>query len=352
MEPEPFSLRLTARSPSLDPVALATKASGEASLGLGRLLLGELPTTGSLSLNLEGEARGGRLAVRGDLGVGEGSRGPSLRIESKDVGVTREVTPLLARIHPAFALAGDVEEGVLAGIVTGDLELQFRGEWSPHLLQLSWRDFPKELLSGRGRVELGGLRLSGSKLLEPVADLLDLSAEKGVDVRPIEFTLESGRLTYARPWEWEIDGVPTRFSGSVGLDGALDLVWLIPVGAELVDDVELLAPLLGSVLRVPIRGTAESPKIDLLTALEDQGFGAIARALEAGNPLEILNELPRLEAGGDPADLLREADRLWDAGEKLEAAALYRTLRSDYSISLVYLLHRDRIKKRGKYQED
>ena len=44
--------------------------------------------------------------------------------------------------------------------------------------------------------------------------------------------------------------------------------------------------------------------------------------------------------------------RAMDADEKLAAAELYRRIREEFKISLVYVLNRDRIKKRGRYEED
>ena len=37
--------------------------------------------------------------------------------------------------------------------------------------------------------------------------------------------------------------------------------------------------------------------------------------------------------------------------KKVEAAEIYKRIRSEFKVSLTYALNRDRIKKRGKYRE-
>ena len=49
------------------------------------------------------------------------------------------------------------------------------------------------------------------------------------------------------------------------------------------------------------------------------------------------------DSSGD--DLYRRANKLWDAGQKAEAATLYKLIREKHKLSLVYTLNRSRIKK-------
>ena len=56
-------------------------------------------------------------------------------------------------------------------------------------------------------------------------------------------------------------------------------------------------------------------------------------------------------AKDDPGSLLSQADDLWNAGKKSEAAAIYKRLRDDFKLSVVYALNKDRIKDRSRWQE-
>jgi len=56
----------------------------------------------------------------------------------------------------------------------------------------------------------------------------------------------------------------------------------------------------------------------------------------------------RGETDEDPARLLAEADGLWEQGREDEARVIYKRLREDFRLSLVYLLNKDHIKDRAE----
>jgi hypothetical protein len=51
-------------------------------------------------------------------------------------------------------------------------------------------------------------------------------------------------------------------SGSVGLDGSLELVAGIPILKEWVDKTPALQPLAGQMIQIPVRGTVQRPQLD------------------------------------------------------------------------------------------
>jgi hypothetical protein len=186
--------------------------------------------------------------------------------------------------------------------------------------------------------------IRGSPLLELLSEL-GIDTQRSLDLKPIEFTIQKGRLLYARPWTWSFSGTETNFTGSVGLDQSLELNWNVPVNDQLVRRFAFLDALRGEVIQIPLRGTLRSPKLDTAGVMKELATTVAEREL-AG----------RLGLGGgrgeDPSELLKRADTLWGQGQKREAAALYLRLRDEFKLSLVYALNKDRIKERAKYKDE
>jgi hypothetical protein len=144
-----------------------------------------------------------------------------------------------------------------------------------------------------------------------------------------------------------MSGSETTFTGSVGLDETLDLAWNVPINDALVGRWGFLDALRGETISLPLRGSVRAPRLDTEDLLKDLATKA-ARAQLGG----------RLGLGGggggakdDPGSLLSQADDLWNAGKKSEAAAIYKRLRDDFKLSVVYALNKDRIKDRSRWQE-
>jgi len=62
--------------------------------------------------------------------------------------------------------------------------------------------------------------------------------------------------------EFLVDGVPVRSSGSVGLDQSLDFVLELPIQDKWLRKHRALQSLSGQVIRIPIQGTLEKPRVD------------------------------------------------------------------------------------------
>jgi hypothetical protein len=81
-------------------------------------------------------------------------------------------------------------------------------------------------------------------------------------------------------------------------------------------------------------------------------LAGLGRTLVRDGLSQALGLGDRAEGDPDPGALLKEADRLWKQGAKAEAATIYKRIRKEFKLTLVYTLNRDRIKKRGHYRED
>ncbi|MEW6071480.1 MAG: DUF748 domain-containing protein [Planctomycetota bacterium] len=364
---ERVTFALDGRLAEVDPLALLAGTRGTADVGLGRFAAAGFDTAGTVHVDLEGgrtawrgslAANGGTLALEGALDHSPAAAPDAppprstLKVAMAGVGANSRLSPLLSLMHPAFGAVDALKGGEIGGRIDCDLELAYTGPLTAEVLAGGWPAWPKEHIDGRGTFAIRGATLRGSPLLGAMLGELGLDAGRTMDVHPIELTIEKGRVKYARPWTWTIGETKTAFTGSIGLDETVELAWKVPIDDALVAKYGFLSALRGEQIEVPITGTVRAPKLewkDLITDLASRaaknelqsrlGLGGGGDAAGAGH------------ATDDPAELLRQADSLWKAGKKAEAAPIYKRLRDEYKLSLVYALNRDRIKERAGYRE-
>ena len=77
----------------------------------------------------------------------------------------------------------------------------------------------------------------------------------------VAFHLVHGRV-YHRDLELTFDDVTVRSSGSVGLDGSLVLLVEMPIPPRLLNSVKLSPALAKQIIRLPITGTIDEPRVD------------------------------------------------------------------------------------------
>jgi len=337
----------------LDALALLAGTQGRVELALGRFERPEVVLGGDLLL----ESRDRLLTLRGDLGANEGTlhldgslalpgARPTARsrlvLAGKAVHANSGLAPLLALVHPAFAGAS-LARGSLEGLIDFALDVRYDAPLALETLAGGWQALPKTPIEGTGRLSLSAASLRGSPLLG-LLEGFGVDVARTLDVRPIEFTIQKGRVTYAKPWTWTFAGTETTFTGSLGLDETLDLAWNVPITIALVERWPFLASLQGETLALPLRGTVRAPRLESEALLKDLAAKAAER--------ELAGRLGLGGSGGEePAAILARADELWSKGEKAAAAKLYARLREDYKLSLTYALNKDRIKDRSRYQE-
>ncbi len=337
--------------------ALATLLTGtvaHVNLGLGRFERPEIQLDGTLRVEVKDEklrltgdlgANGGTLQLDGELDLAQGKSPPrsKLTLTAKAVRANEGLAPLLALLHPAFG-AAELAQGSLEGLIGLSLDVSYDAPLSLEALGAGWESLPKAPISGAGRLELSQAALRGSPLLALLGNF-GVDATQTLDVRPIEFTIQKGRVTYAKPWTWTLAGTETTFTGSLGLDQSLDLAWNLPITDELIKRWSYLESLKGERLSIPLRGSVQKPRLEADQLLKDLAAKA------AKSELESRLGLGGKAGGDDPASLLERADVLWSKGQKAEAAALYLRLREEFKLSLPYALNKDRIKERSKHKE-
>jgi hypothetical protein len=349
---ERVSFTLDGHARDFELMTLLMGSQARVDLGFGLFERPEIQLGGALVLEAKDEtlllrgdlgANGGTLQLDGALDLGQEAPRSKLTIKAKGLRATPGLAPLLALVHPAFGSA-QLAQGSLEGLIVLDLDLAYDGPLTLEALEQGWEALPKEPIQGSGRLELNGAKLSGSPLLTLLTEF-GVDANRALDLRPIEFTVQKGRVTYAKPWTWTLSGTETNFTGSLGLDHSLDLAWNVPITDKLIERWSFLSALKGENLAIPLRGTVSKPRLETEGLLKDLAAKAARAELES-----------RLGLGGktgseDPDTILAQADQLWSQGKKAEAATLYMRMREDFKLSLAYALNKDRIKERSKFTE-
>gem|GEM_PF-6056647 len=378
-EPRAIDWQFEGRLADVDPLELLQGLQGKATIGLGQYVDQGFTTSGSLDLENQGSSllagghfvtNGGQITLKSNWtldGVEGETADPShIQIQVEGMQTNPKVSSMLSLLHPAFQAMDATRAGDLNGLLSAQFDLTYAKPLPKAWLEGDFASTDWSPLSGTGRVQLLEASFANSPLIGDLMSLLGQSPQTPIRLQPIEFTIAAGRLTYAQPWTWTIQGAPTQFEGSIGIDRTLDLTWQVPITEALVQKHSFLKGLVGEAIRLPIGGTVERPKVDVAGTL--QGLARKALEKQAKDQLQdaqgkledqlkdrIGKQLGGLLGGSEnkagaenPQTLLDQADRLFGEGKQAEAAAIYQRLRNEYSTSLVYLLNKSRIKSRSQ----
>ena len=102
----------------------------------------------------------------------------------------------------------------------------------------------------------------------------------------VQFDVQQGRVAH-KNMQIQAGDVVINTSGSVGIDGALELIASVPIQKDWVDKTPALQSLAGQQIQVPLRGTVQRPQLDYssLTSLAQQ-VGTAALRNEAQKQIE------------------------------------------------------------------
>ena len=121
----------------------------------------------------------------------------------------------------------------------------------------------------------------------------------------IAFAVDQGRVTH-KDMKIQAGDVLLTTSGSVGLDGRLELLAGIPILKEWVDKTPALQPLAGQMIQIPIRGSVSRPQIDssgLIQLAQQLATSALAGAAQKQIDKGLNRLLGPLQQGGSPLPL-------------------------------------------------
>ena len=213
----------------------------------------EIPVSqGKLRWNLNGDIAGSPIVI---------IQSPEKVIDN--VAITRQmcqgwlkyVAPILADVTSVQGnLSLQIEE---ASIVPSNLNSQtIRGQLQVHGANVGPGPLADQLLGlvqqvralrkGAGATDGGGQQTTWLQLPE----------------QQIGFDVQQGRVAH-KNMQIQAGDVLINTSGSVGIDGQLELIAAVPILKEWVDKTPLLQSLAGQQIQIPVRGTIQRPQLDL-----------------------------------------------------------------------------------------
>lgn len=233
---------------------------------------------------------GGKVAIEPfAIPIGRGELTASGRMVLDPPPRTLELPP--GRLLRNIAVSPEVSESFLkyaAPILAGATRIE--GEFTADLDGARIPLEQPERTDAGGRLLIHELRILPGPTTEPlVAVVRQLSAlargknlltagpappGSGIVVRQqqIDVRMLEGRVHH-RNFEFMIDDVPVRSTGSVGLDESISLVVEVPVQEKWVRGSSAFRPLAGEVLKIPVEGTLTRWRVDdaFLADLVQQG---------------------------------------------------------------------------------
>ncbi len=213
----------------------------------------EIPVSqGTLRWNLDGDVAGTPIVI---------AQSPEKVIEN--VAITRQmcqgwlkyVAPILADVASVQGnLSLQIDE---ASIVPTDLKRQtIRGQLQVHGANVGPGPLADQLLGlvqqvralrkGAGATDGGGQQTTWLQLPE----------------QQIGFDVQQGRVAH-KNMQIQAGDVVINTSGSVGIDGQLEMIAAVPILKDWVDKTPLLQSLAGQQIQIPVRGTIQRPQLDL-----------------------------------------------------------------------------------------
>jgi len=213
----------------------------------------EIPVSqGTLRWNLDGDVAGSPMVF---------VQSPEKVIEN--VAITKQmcqgwlkyVAPILADVASVQGnLSLQIDE---AKIVPTDLKKQtIRGQLQVHGANVGPGPLADQLLAlvqqvralrkGAGATDGGGQQTTWLQLPE----------------QQIGFDVQQGRVAH-KNMQIQAGDVVINTSGSVGIDGQLEMVAAVPILKDWVDKTPLLQSLAGQQIQIPVRGTIQRPQLDL-----------------------------------------------------------------------------------------
>ncbi len=213
----------------------------------------EIPVSqGTLRWNLDGDVAGNPIVI---------VQSPEKVIEN--VAITRQmcqgwlkyVAPILADVASVQGnLSLKIDE---ASIVPTDLKRQtIKGQLQVHGANVGPGPLADQLLGlvqqvralrkGAGATDGGGQQTTWLQLPE----------------QQIGFDVQQGRVAH-KNMQIQAGDVVINTSGSVGIDGQLELIAAVPILKDWVDKTPLLQSLAGQQIQIPVRGTIQRPQMDL-----------------------------------------------------------------------------------------
>jgi hypothetical protein len=184
------------------------------------------------------------------------------QLRSEGIQINQSMTPIIEQLNPIFHGG--------SGQLTGVGRAAINAFWSgPIPFEGDRIAAATNSLTGNGGMFIENLQMGTSPFLTAVFDKLGSGAteEPGEFTLP-EFFFENGTVRYEM-LRVRAKGLDLMFRGRVYLDGRLHLTMFIPISEKFLEKNPKWAPLVGTTLEVPVRGTIAEPSFEWDNAISE-----------------------------------------------------------------------------------
>jgi hypothetical protein len=158
---------------------------------------------------IEGTANGGPVTGKARLGLVGDAPEHQFDLTGKDVALSGDLAPLIARVSPLFAVG---EHGRTGGKANMDVHLSAKGLDAETM---------KRTLTGKGTLGLAGAFVESSDWIGLLLSIAGSSGRLDLDPVDVPFEVKDGRVRTGNV-DMEGVGLLLRMGGEVALDGKLD----------------------------------------------------------------------------------------------------------------------------------
>ena len=295
-------------------------------LASARLLDGQLRAANRLTIN------GGTAEVKLNLDLRDTADArSSLGVRLTNIRAATRMTGFLSTLHPLFFVKSEAQS--ISGTIDLTMQCTYAQKVTDELLEKGWSGMPKRPLRGTGELRIPGITLKGSPLLRTVLGLMSVSLNPELSLASMRFEISNGRIHYRDRVEVKLGKLPTYWSGSVGLDGSLDLVLEIPLTPGVLKKYPYLKYVPNLALKIPVSGTSSTPKLAIEQVLGKLADTAVAPLKDV---TDLLSNLLGIGEEAKAKRLLTQADAAFRAGQRREAKRLYGLLHQNYRGTQIY----------------
>lgn len=240
--------------------------SGKAALGVEK---GVVKTSSPLEVNK------GRTEMTATIDLREEKDKPKSVIDfkAKEVDANADMAPFLSSINPIFHTVN----GAVAGKTTADFQLTWNGVFDP--ATKDWEKAAKEPLTGSGTLAVRDLVITGSPAVGQIMQLMGEGNDLRGELVGTAIQIRNGRCEYQN-MTLRLARYELRFSGWVGFDKKMELEVEMPMTPAMRKRYPNLERYTSPVIKVPLRGTAASPRLDIEKVVENFIKDAVPGLLE------------------------------------------------------------------------
>jgi hypothetical protein len=272
-EEKTLEVRLEGSASAAEVLAILRGAQGSLDVDLAKFTNTGLSVSGRTQLALEKgvatsssplDLNGGKTEVDARLDFREPGQGPrsTIGLRAKDVRANADMGPMLEKINPIFHTVG----GTVDGVAQSNFDLSWEGPLDP--TQKEWLPAAGQYLRGSGVLSVQNLSIVGSPSVGEIMTALGEANALSGELLATDIRIGGGRCEYQN-MTLRLKRYELRFSGWVGFDKRMELMVEMPLTEHMSRKYGNLEKYVGKTLFVPLKGTVDSPSLDLGRVIEE-----------------------------------------------------------------------------------